>query len=757
MLKINILVLAAIVLLYALSCVSCGCGDDDDDAGENAVDDDTDDDTASPDEDAQESAYRTVISLNGTWEVEQGDAGSEPPAEFNHVAPVPALLNSAEPPFAQIGETSDLRRAFWYRTTFKGPEARDIAILNIHKAKYGIAVWLNEWCIGGHLGSYTLASFDVTHAVRPGMTNTLLVRVGATRENVPAWVPAGQDAEKQYWLPGIYDDVQLIACDSPRIVRVKVEPDIDHDSAKVIVTLKNDHDEAKSIKLTSAISEWENPQKADGESSDEIELAPGQELKVEQIIPIENVRLWSCDDPFLYEVETRVESGGKVLDNLTTRFGMRKAEWRSGDQKGFYLNNERMYLRGSNITLHRFFEDPLAGALPWDEQWVRKLLTEYPQKLHWNSFRISIGRAPNFWYDIADEEGLIIADEFQMWDFIDNANKPWSEDEMAVEFAEWIQESWNHPSIAWWDSSNESFSKMTTRVVDRVRDLDPTRQWENGGFKAPHGDADPIEDHPYVFFTLFVHNDVDLIDENDGLPPQGGLPTVLRFTWDDPEHPYINNEYGWLWINRDGSPTFMTLKVYYDILGGVGPFGPEIHREAYAYLVGGLTEFWRAKRGYEAVLHFTYLGYSRPWGSTSDNFIDVENLVLEPRWFEYAQNAFAPLMVYLDTWRESYTPESVEQIPVQVINDYDTPQTAVLKVMAVDPSGNILAESDLQPVSLDPLGAADYQLELQMPDAARYMLFAKLTPDDQQIPVVWSRRKVGFENAGIQGVDPGDF
>jgi len=748
------LALVALMFICLGLGVSCDCADDDDDANDD-TDDDTGDDDA--DDDSQTFEHRSVISLNGAWGVEQANLSDGPPEQFGHTAPVPALLNSAEPPFEDMGKPSSLREVFWYKTTFDGPDSRDIATLNIHKAKYGIAVWLNGRYVGEHLGSYTLASFDVSGAIQPGMTNTLLVRVGATRESVPAWVPAGQDAEKQFWIPGIYDDVEVIVSDSPRIVRVKVEPDIAGETAVVIVTLKNDHDETKNITLASAVSEWEETTSVSDEFSDDISLAPMEERSVQQIIPIENARLWSCDDPFLYQVETSVKSDGGVLDNLDTRFGMRKIEWRSGEDKGFYLNDERMYLRGSNITLHRFFEDPLAGALPWDEDWVRKLLTEYPQQLHWNSFRFSLGRAPNFWYDIADEEGLILADEFQMWDFIDDANKPWSEDEMVVEFTEWIQESWNHPSIAWWDSSNESFARIATRVVDRVRHLDPTRQWENGGFKPPHDSADPIEDHPYIFFTLFVHNDVDNIDDNDGLPPQGGLPTVVRFTWDASEQPYINNEYGWLWINRDGSPTFVTLKVYYDLLGGFGPFSAEIHREAYAYLVGGMTEFWRAKRGYEAIQHFTYLGYSRPWGNTSDNFIDVENLVLEPRWFEYARNAFAPFMVYLDTWRENYIPDVIEQIPVQVINDHNTPQSAMLSVLAIDPLGNILVESSELPITLDPLGAGDYLLDLQMPDAAKYMLFAKLTPDDQQLPVVWSRRKVGFDNVGQQGVDPSNI
>ena len=35
--------------------------------------------------------------------------------------------------------------------------------------------------------------------------------------------------------------------------------------------------------------------------------------------------------------------------------------------------------------------------------------------MHWNSVRYCIGFPPEMWYDIADEEGLLIQDEFPIW------------------------------------------------------------------------------------------------------------------------------------------------------------------------------------------------------------------------------------------------------------------------------------------------------------------------------------------------------
>ena len=50
-----------------------------------------------------------------------------------------------------------------------------------------------------------------------------------------------------------------------------------------------------------------------------------------------------------------------------------------------------------------------------------------------------------------------------------------------------------------------------------------------------------------------------------------------------------------------------------------------------AYLLAGLTEYWRAYRQYAGVLHFVYLTSSDPAGYTADHFRDVTKLELHPR------------------------------------------------------------------------------------------------------------------------------
>ena len=689
---------------------------------------------------------RLVQSLNGVWEVESGQAGDAPPAVFEHVAPVPALLSAADPPFALLGLPSGPHEAFWYRTSFTAPQQGRAAILTIHKAKYGLKSWLNGTLLGEHAGVFSRAAFDVRDAILWEQSNTLLVRVGAHPSSLAPGEPAGQDFEKYFWYPGIWDDVNLVVSDSPHIVLTKIEPDIDAGRAVVLTTVANARDASSAVLLRSRAHAWSGGRPACDPAVTALNLAPGEVRTIRQTLRIDSPVLWSPEHPFLYEARTSVLENGVVLDNLETRFGMRKVKWRSGPDKGFYLNNERYYLRGSNITLHRFFDDPKAGVLPWDEDWVRRLLSTWPKDLAWNSFRFSVGRAPNFWYDLADEIGFLLADEFMMWSSASTENRSWSVEAMGREFGSWIRENWNHPSIAWWDASNETYDLKSTQTIERVRHLDATRQWENGGYRPAHGPHDPIEDHPYLFQFFNRSFSLPELEANDGHAPQG------THSYVSPDNAYVINEYGWLWIDREGQPTYLSRWVYRDMMGP-GPHDPEEYREAYAYLVAGLTAFWRAHRAFAGVLHFTYLGYSRPMGATCDNFLDVQNLVLEPRWFEYARNAFAPMMIYIDAWAESYPPW-MTAIPLVVINDWPEPQTGLVCLFAVGADGEVLSQSPAQTVTLQANGAVSLEAGLVMPSEEPYVLFAGLVPSDPAQPTVWDRRKIGFAHVGRPGPDP---
>ena len=368
---------------------------------------------------AATSAERATISLDGTWRIEESKSGDELPAAFTHTAPVPGLANQAKPAFKNVdafysreqlanriraklspadwlatywkGKVDQDRDFFWYQKQFQAPARRAVALLKINKAQFGAAVWLNDHKLGEYAGCFSASYYHLENALRWNEENTLVIRVGAHPAVLPDNYPTGSDFEKIKWTPGIYDSVSLIFCDNPLIETIQVAPRLarseesspiksmrnswGHEIATQVrrpatgheilvqTKLRNCGATAISVPLAHTVKTWKGGKKVTAAEPQTIALAPGEEKTVTQTIPIPNARLWSPEDPFLYVVES--STGG---DSVKTRFGMREFRFDAATGRA-YLNGKIYYLRGSNITLHRFFEDPLCQDLPWNEKW----------------------------------------------------------------------------------------------------------------------------------------------------------------------------------------------------------------------------------------------------------------------------------------------------------------------------------------------------------------------------------------------------
>jgi hypothetical protein len=592
------------------------------------------------------------MSLDGQWQIAEGSMGSAP-AQFEHCVPVPGLVDEARPLFAEVGQKSPRREAFWYRRTFrfKG-KVPVVAVLKLRKAAYGSRVFLNGVLLGEHLPSFTSGYFDARPALRGnGAVNELVIRVGATREALPPTVASGWDYEKIRYIPGLFDSVELVLSGTPNIVRVQVAPEIASQTIRVQAVVRNAGPNA-STQLHFKVREARSGRPAGAGDSEQITLDGNAEQTVEVRIPIRHCRLWSPEDPFLYELETCT---GK--DTLRTRFGMR--EFRLDHDTGRAMLNGRPYfLRGSNVTLYRFFEDPQCADHPWREDWVRRLHRAF-KGMHWNALRYCIGFPPEVWYRIADEEGILIQDEFPIWG---GGPKTWPAEltstQLIQEYTEWMQERWNHPCVVIWDAQNETRTEETGKALRAVRSLDlSNRPWDNGYGLAQSPD-DCFESHPY----LFSNPNFKL----SGLARVSGVPKGNARA-NTGNNPIIINEYDWLWLNRDGSPTTLSRRVFENLLGPQAT--PAQRRQLSARYHAALTEFWRAHRACAGVLHFCGLGYSRTNGQTCDNFIDIERLRFEPEFQHYMADAFAPVGLMIDEWRSQLPAGKELDVPVVVSND----------------------------------------------------------------------------------------
>jgi beta-galactosidase len=446
------------------------------------------------------------------------------------------------------------------------------------------------------------------------------------------------------------------------------------------------------------------------------DLPPGSEQTVEARIPIAGCRLWSPEDPFLYTLESRT-----AADSLDTRFGMREFHFtpRTGDQPGrAWLNGKPYFMRGSNVTLYRFFEDPQRAALPWSEDWVRLLHRRF-KDMHWNSLRYCIGFPPEFWYRIADEEGFLIQDEFPIWE------GPWppelKSDALIPPFTAWMRERWNHPCVVIWDAQNESVTTETGAALMAVRGLDlSNRPWDNG-WSQRMAVTDPSESHPYHFVD-------PLMTLSKAMADPIGTPKATGYSNPGDRSSFIINEYGWLWLNRNGAPTTLTQKLYANLAGKDAP--PATLYPLAARLLAAETEFWRCRRQAAGVLHFCGLGYSRPDGQTSDHWLDITTLKWEPEFYQHVRDAFAPVGLMVDWAVEKVAHDAAPKtIPVVVINDLAQPYRGPV-TLRVKRGTTVLGETR-QPCQVEPFGRTVVQCEVSWPEQdGRYTLEAELSGAD---------------------------
>jgi hypothetical protein len=209
------------------------------------------------------------------------------------------------------------------------------------------------------------------------------------------------------------------------------------------------------------------------------------------------------------------------------------------------------------------------------------------------------------------------------------------------EYTAWMQDRWNHASVIVWDAQNETWAEQTGEAIRQVRKLDlSNRVWDNG-WSAPVDPGDIREAHPYFEnwtpgtemttvkeqarkpFSLADLADAELVPSTLYAPFQSALKTKIDWYW---KQPVVINEYSYLWLNRDGTPTILT-KPYYDAVLGAGAT-PDQRRELYARYLAAVTEYWRATRTCIGILYPFGLAASIPGGATSDNLIDVAKLSL---------------------------------------------------------------------------------------------------------------------------------
>jgi len=712
----------------------------------------------------QTNNNRTVIDLNGTWQFDQTTTAF-PPVQFTRTIPVPGLVHLATPAivdydkfFKQPGKVEAKEqhnlydidytpRYSWYKKKVvipKNLEGKE-ATITIKKSQYVTQVFVNGIDMGTSMACYTPVEFVITHALKPGMENEILIRVG-DRVWLPSEAAGGTDKEKEHYLPGIWDDVLISFTGKLRINRLLVLPSVASKKITVKAQIRNHYPAqvfyggamSDSVLLNITVSE-KLTGKIVASQNALYNTKRDNIIEAAMEIPIAQFTNWSPDRPFLYVVKATLSSGKTISDEVGKQFGMRDFT-RKG--KFFYLNGEKIILRGTNVTLQRFFEDPDCSNLVWDKAWVKKLLVDHPKKLNWNMMRVCVGVAPDFWYDLADEYGLLFQNEWLYWQ-----NHGWDE-QVKKEYTDWVWTDGNHPSIAIWDAINENWDDyIGNTLIPTLKKLDPTRVWDAGymtGDKMANDEMD--EPHPYQGRISHLQP-----GSNKNFYPLGNLdfkPTEIKHIQESSSAQLVN-EYGWIWLWRNGTPSKLTVETYEYYLGKNST--PQQNWELQAYWMQLETEWLRSEPSIAGVLAFCYLANN--YGYTGDWFKgDIRNLEPTPtlQWFKHA---FAPVATFINLTDERYTkillphqPSSTLLFNLVGINNLSKETTGEVTIKLVDAKGRVASEQRLT-VTLPSFLRTDIPVALQLPAAhGGYVLVAEFTPPNGE--KVISRRflKVGDTN-----------
>ncbi|MBQ9552192.1 MAG: glycoside hydrolase family 2 [Clostridia bacterium] len=412
-------------------------------------------------------------------------------------------------PFAVETELSgvekplDEHHALWYRRTFTVAEDYDgkRVLLHFGAVDWQCEVWVNGVAVGSHIGGYCPFTFDITDYLDE--ENELIVRVVDPTDK--GGQPRGKQVQKPvgFWYTatsGIWQTVWLEVVPRHYIRQLKLTPDIDRSVLRV-----------------------ETPQNVG--SRLKVEVRDGEKVVASAVITegesvaIPNARLWSPEEPFLYDLSVSLLDGDEAVDTVSSYFGMRKFSM-AKDQNGYLrlcLNNKPYFQKG--LLDQGYWPDGGLTA-PSDEALIYDIQTM--RDLGFNVLRKHIKVEPLRWYYHCDRLGMLVWQDMPngcdvnmfVAGVLPNINlrtlndkheklfcrtDPKAQDLFRAELDEMLSHLYNVVSICCWVPFNESWGQFdAVNVAKHVKQFDPTRFVDHASGWHDQGAGDFKSIHRYV-------------------------------------------------------------------------------------------------------------------------------------------------------------------------------------------------------------------------------------------------------------------
>jgi beta-galactosidase/beta-glucuronidase len=472
-------------------------------------------------------------NLNGLWNysiVPKASSEAKPDSYQGSIL-VPFAVESA---LSGVAKTVGKDSVLWYNRkvafSFKGKNEN--VLLHFGAVDWECDVFVNGKKAGSHQGGYDAFSIDITSFLVKGNTQDISVRVWDPSSEGPQ--PRGKQIKNpnSIWytpVTGIWQTVWLETVPSTYLVSTKNTPDIDKESLTVKVALKNVRP-GDLIKITAS----------DGDKTvSESEISPEEEA----VLPVKNPKLWSPENPFLYDLKITVVRNGKAVDEVKSYFAMRKISMKP-DQNGIQrmlLNNKFVFQYGP--LDQGWWPDGLYTA-PTDE--ALKFDIVKTKEMGFNMIRKHVKVEPATWYNYCDKLGMLVWQDMPSGDLgnhwepnpgitgneTEQNRTAASESIYRTEWKEIMDENYNFPSIVVWVPFNEAWGQFkTAEITEWTMKYDPSRlvNSASGGNFLPVGHIMDLHHYPEPVMPrpdLFGTKQVIVLGEFGGL----GLP-VPEHTW----------------------------------------------------------------------------------------------------------------------------------------------------------------------------------------------------------------------------------
>lgn len=418
------------------------------------------------------------LNLNGLWDYAIRPHTASRPTSYNGQILVPFPIGSA---LSGVKQHLDERSVLWYRRRvvippgWKGQRVR----LQCGAVNWHCRVWVNGQEVGQHFGGYDHFAFDITRFLHWSGAEEIVVSV---TDPIEGEKPRGKQSlapEGIFYTAslGIWQTIWLEPVSSVCIDGLNLTADVE---AKVLRLRVAVNSLAEDVRVEVVAS-------SSGVEAGRVAGFANTELS----LPIVQPRLWSPEDPFLYDLTVTLKQGDRVLDRVWSYFGMRQVAVVQDEQRitRIALNGRFPFERG--VLDQGFWPDGIYTA-PTDTALKSDL--EFVKKAGFNLIRKHVKIEPDRWYYWCDKLGLLV------WQDMPSANNATDEGrhEFETELLEMVRGLQNHPSIIVWVLFNEGWGQYDTeRLTQWVKGLDPSRLVDSASGWTDKGVGDIVDVHSY--------------------------------------------------------------------------------------------------------------------------------------------------------------------------------------------------------------------------------------------------------------------